>query len=463
MFPTFWMQPDFHESGFAYMIQPIGDQDLFDFLSSPQVQTNCDNIENCAILYQIAKGIRFLHNINITHRDLKPENILVNSFVTGNTEAGRYVAARITDLGGCERFRNITDRFSGDFGSKIYRPLHVDLRSEQKHFHTSQCDIYSFGIITYIVLSRQMPYKISRHEDNGKVEADWVTKQHKCFDLTTDQNSQEILTQEVLDETEASEMTHRPHRLGTLQDPKRVYFMCFAPKTWNNISADAVQLMRSTILINNEKRDTIQNIISSAYFTRFDSPTRKTNITLKQYMAKIRGRTIRVDESHKKKLISALGETSWLRDSPEAAAKQPLPMRQRSNAFSEHQDLSLLQVEAKNGRIHHGNLSPQPRAATTRPTTNARRPKVPLLARIPHIFERRRSGKTRRDLPRPLLHRSHKTCNPTKSSPTGAKSSSSAPWKRWALPRGGMLGRRKQTATPAAPEWLRRLMKIVII
>merc|ERR1711881_799587 len=54
--------------------------------------------------------------------------------------------------------------------------------------------------------------------------------------------------------------------------------------------------------------------------------------------------------SHKKKLISALGETSWLRDSPEAAAKQPLPMRQRSNAFSEHQDLSRSQKRAHSPR-----------------------------------------------------------------------------------------------------------------
>lgn len=37
---------------------------------------------NRFILYQLAKGIKFLHSAEIIHRDLKPSNLLLNSDCT---------------------------------------------------------------------------------------------------------------------------------------------------------------------------------------------------------------------------------------------------------------------------------------------------------------------------------------------------------------------------------------------
>ena len=93
------------------------------------------DVENCAILYQIASGINFLHELGITHRDLKPENILINKFGTVTTASNYYIAARITDLGGCIKVKNRRDIFQGNYGSKIYRSMDIDLRNLMT-FHT---------------------------------------------------------------------------------------------------------------------------------------------------------------------------------------------------------------------------------------------------------------------------------------------------------------------------------------
>lgn len=55
--------------------------DLFSFLEFKGGKLN--DVETAVIVYQILKGLEYLHNNNIVHRDLKPDNVLMTSLHSG--------------------------------------------------------------------------------------------------------------------------------------------------------------------------------------------------------------------------------------------------------------------------------------------------------------------------------------------------------------------------------------------
>lgn len=49
--------------------------DLYKLLKSQQLSN--DHI--CYFLYQILRGLKYIHSANVLHRDLKPSNLLINT------------------------------------------------------------------------------------------------------------------------------------------------------------------------------------------------------------------------------------------------------------------------------------------------------------------------------------------------------------------------------------------------
>lgn len=60
----------------VYIITDLMDSDMRAIVKSPQELTD-QNIQY--FLYQILRGIKFVHSANVLHRDIKPSNILLNS------------------------------------------------------------------------------------------------------------------------------------------------------------------------------------------------------------------------------------------------------------------------------------------------------------------------------------------------------------------------------------------------
>lgn len=70
--------PALHRDGFQdlYVVSDLMETDLSSIIKSPQPLSD-DHVQ--FFIYQVLRGLKFLHTANVVHRDLKPRNLLVNS------------------------------------------------------------------------------------------------------------------------------------------------------------------------------------------------------------------------------------------------------------------------------------------------------------------------------------------------------------------------------------------------
>ncbi|KAI5652973.1 hypothetical protein M9H77_30160 [Catharanthus roseus] len=99
-----------------------------------------------AVIRQIAKGLKALHQASIIHRDLKPENCL---FLNKDENS----PLKIMDFG-LSSIEDFTDPVVGLFGSVDY----VSPEALSRHKITCKADIWSLGVILYILLSGYPPF-----------------------------------------------------------------------------------------------------------------------------------------------------------------------------------------------------------------------------------------------------------------------------------------------------------------
>lgn len=59
----------------VYIVQALMETDLFKLLKTQRLS----NDHVCYFLYQILRGLKYIHSANVLHRDLKPSNLLLNT------------------------------------------------------------------------------------------------------------------------------------------------------------------------------------------------------------------------------------------------------------------------------------------------------------------------------------------------------------------------------------------------
>ena len=103
--------------------------------------------EACLLMKQIIGAMEYCHNNGIAHRDLKPENLL---YLKEGSEEDNPL--KIADFGLSQSF-NLKKMLTSKVGTSYYVPPEILAGN-----YTEKCDIWSAGIILYILLSGEPPF-----------------------------------------------------------------------------------------------------------------------------------------------------------------------------------------------------------------------------------------------------------------------------------------------------------------
>ncbi|KAJ1521259.1 hypothetical protein ONE63_002942 [Megalurothrips usitatus] len=105
--------------------------------------------------YQIALGIKYLHDKKIIHRDIKPANVLLS---TRDTET----IAKLADFG-LSKSLTSTIHMKTVCGTKLYAAPELLACKGKLEKYTSQVDIWSLGVLLYVSLSGKEPFAAQSH------------------------------------------------------------------------------------------------------------------------------------------------------------------------------------------------------------------------------------------------------------------------------------------------------------
>ena len=164
----------------------------------------------CEIIHKLCAAVYYLHSYGIVHRDLKPENIIM----TDNTDNADI---RLLDFG-LSKILGPTEKCSEPFGTISYVAPEV---LKQKYYGR-EVDIWSIGIITYLLLCGCLPF------DDEKSE-------------------KEIVRQ-------------------TIEDPVPYY-----PKLWKKLSNEAKNFVEGCLKKNPEERMNIKDALEHEWIKKFSN------------------------------------------------------------------------------------------------------------------------------------------------------------------------------------------------
>nr|XP_006825317.1 PREDICTED: mitogen-activated protein kinase 1-like [Saccoglossus kowalevskii] len=125
----------------VYIVQCLMETDLYKLLKTQQLS----NDHVCYFLYQILRGLKYIHSANVLHRDLKPSNLLLNT--TCDLKICDFGLARIADPN-----HDHTGFLTEYVATRWYRAPEIMLNSKG---YTKSIDIWSVGCILSEMLSNR--------------------------------------------------------------------------------------------------------------------------------------------------------------------------------------------------------------------------------------------------------------------------------------------------------------------
>ncbi|XP_063716924.1 mitogen-activated protein kinase 14-like [Symsagittifera roscoffensis] len=219
-----------------YLVMPLLDTDLHQLIQQFKVSSDQGILSQDYIhffMYQILRGLKYLHSANIMHRDLKPSNIAIKT----------DCSLKIIDFGLCRKFNT---EVTGYVQTRWYRAPEVMI--DWKHY-TAAVDMWSLGAILGEMLRGRPVFKEDDHVE--------LLKKHIFICGTPDDATLQLYESEQA-------VTFIRERLN---NQPRVDF-----RTYFNGTEPCTDLLERLLQMNPRDRLTAEQALSHPYFSQLHDP-----------------------------------------------------------------------------------------------------------------------------------------------------------------------------------------------
>eukprot|EP00727_Mastigamoeba_balamuthi_P012755 m51a1_g8101 putative myosin light chain kinase (415) ;mRNA; f:84027-86682 len=158
----------FNTSQYIYMVMEyISGGELYDQIVARGSFTEADAAN---LIKQVLSATEHMHEHGIAHRDLKPENLLLST--------ARADAVKVADFGLSKDF-NTASQMSTCCGS----PSYVAPEVLGGGVYSNACDVWSIGVILYVLLSGYLPFFGDTQEELfDKIMSGTYSFSNKCWE-----------------------------------------------------------------------------------------------------------------------------------------------------------------------------------------------------------------------------------------------------------------------------------------
>uniref|UniRef100_A0AC35TN64 Mitogen-activated protein kinase n=1 Tax=Rhabditophanes sp. KR3021 TaxID=114890 RepID=A0AC35TN64_9BILA len=227
--PTIDMMKD------IYIVQSLMETDLYKLLRTQRLSN--DHI--CYFLYQILRGLKYIHSANVLHRDIKPSNVLLNT--TCDLKICDFGLARVADpLHDHQGF--LTEYVA----TRWYRAPEIMLNSRG---YTKAIDVWSVGCILGEMLNNR-PLFPGKH---------YLDQLNLILDVVGSPSEEDLAS-----------ISNERARSYLLSLPQKV------KKPWHRIypNADprAIDLLEKMLHFNPNNRITVEQALAHPYLEQYYDP-----------------------------------------------------------------------------------------------------------------------------------------------------------------------------------------------
>eukprot|EP01062_Namystynia_karyoxenos_P067295 TRINITY_DN61200_c0_g1_i1.p1 TRINITY_DN61200_c0_g1~~TRINITY_DN61200_c0_g1_i1.p1 ORF type:complete len:501 (+),score=172.56 TRINITY_DN61200_c0_g1_i1:81-1505(+) len=145
----------------------------------------------CEIMHNLMRILDYIHGQGVVHRDLKPDNMLLTESQTGKQETSNI---KLADFGFACHYRGV--QMTQACGTPYYiapELLNTAVFRRQPHYEPPACDMWSAGVIAYLLLAGYPPFRVAAHDQNAKqklfrqiVEGNVVFDKGQAWDQISD-------------------------------------------------------------------------------------------------------------------------------------------------------------------------------------------------------------------------------------------------------------------------------------